>query len=649
MSPKEWYGWNGTILWIDLTKGKVTKQPLSKDTAYNFIGGRGLNIKALWDEIKLRIDPLSPENVLCLAAGPLTGTLINGTSRLHVSCLSPYSGILGDGSAGGHFAAWLKFAGYDQIIIAGRAEKPVYLWIEDDDVKLRDAEHLWGKNTWETEEIIRKDLGRDVQLACIGQAGEHLVRFASTIINKFRSAARGSGAVWGSKNLKAIAVRGTKGVKVADVDGLLDLAKQEREFFLSDEFHHEVYGKLGTPYGMLHWWPAWKNHQKSLAPHDIPHDITAEALVTHYEVKRSACFGCALYDSGYFEIKFGSYAETKGGKLDFETMSCCGTNCGLLKLEPMLKIDTLCDMYGLCTIPTGYVIGFAMELYEKGIINKENTDGMGLEWGNESVIIELIHKISNREGFGNLLAEGQYNLARIIGKEAMKYCYHVKGLSRGYHYAGACDVLYSTSTRGADHLRGDITNSDSPYNIRYLEELEKAGVIPTDIPEKAIYGQRIFTLSDILTRCKGGVYTWPQSHPLIWKYPLFEGPAKLLYLATGWEVTVDELIRITDRVYTLERAFNVREGINRRNDVPPKRAFEVGLVASEQHNEWLDKYYELRGWDRETGIPTKTTLEKLGMKYVVDELEANMPYPEWNGPPLWPPERYPRGKPPTGK
>ena len=257
------YGWGGTILIVDLTREKVIKQPLEKEVAVKFLGGRGLNDYMLYKLVKPGIDPLSPDNVLCLANGALAGTVLPMTSRIHVSTLSPLTGILGDGSAGGDFAARLKHAGYDQIVITGRASKPVYIWIEDDDVEIRDASHLWGLTTDEMVEALRDEHGDDIAVAGIGPAGEHLVRFASTIVDRFHSAARGTGAVWGSKNLKAIAVRGTKGVELANPEEFYELAKMDLEYFKKNEFIRKIHSAIGTHYGLLQWYPGWRYYFNS--------------------------------------------------------------------------------------------------------------------------------------------------------------------------------------------------------------------------------------------------------------------------------------------------------------------------------------------------------------------------------------------------
>ncbi|MFX0093921.1 MAG: aldehyde ferredoxin oxidoreductase N-terminal domain-containing protein, partial [Candidatus Hodarchaeota archaeon] len=341
------HGWMGSILRVDLTREKISKQPLDKKTAVEFIGGRGFNIRTLFDEVKPRIDPLTPQNVLCLAVGPFTGTSLPLTSRLEVSTLSPYSGILGDGNSGGFFPAELKFAGYDQIIVTGKADRPKYVWIEDDTIELRDADFLWGKSTWETDDTLKADLGRRVRVACIGQAGENLVRSASTISDKYYSAARGTGAVWGSKNLKAIAVRGTRKVQLANPEAFSQLAREDRRFFITDEFQQNVIGKYGTHVGMLHWDPQYRHSEKFLSPDEVPENLKPEGL-KKYEMERTGCFGCPLREKDVYEIPSGRYQGAQGALLEYEAIMCIGTNCGIMDPEPIMVMEILCDKYGMC-------------------------------------------------------------------------------------------------------------------------------------------------------------------------------------------------------------------------------------------------------------------------------------------------------------
>ncbi|HLB71335.1 MAG TPA: aldehyde ferredoxin oxidoreductase N-terminal domain-containing protein, partial [Candidatus Methanoperedens sp.] len=385
------YGWKGTVLRVDLLRNEVTEQPLDESVAKNFIGGRGLNSKTLFDAVKPGTDPLSPENVLCFAPGPLTGTPLGLTSRLEVSTLSPYSGILGDGNAGGSFATFLKWAGYDQIVITGRAGSPKYLWIDNGNVELRDARDLWGKTTWETDDILHRRHGERISVACIGQAGEHLVRFASTMVDKYASAARGSGAVWGSKNLKSIAVRGTGRVKLARPEEFRQLAREDREFFSKDRLQREVIAVYGTHIGMMYWHPGYRYFQKYLAADEIPDDLAPEAW-KKYEIGRTGCFGCPVRCRDVYRIPDGRRSGEVGSALEFECIDCLGTNCGIQDPVAIMEMENLADMYGMCVIGLGNTIAFAKELYSRGVITREDTGGLSLEWDDADSQVELIHR-----------------------------------------------------------------------------------------------------------------------------------------------------------------------------------------------------------------------------------------------------------------
>jgi aldehyde:ferredoxin oxidoreductase len=642
------HGWRGTILRVDLTREKITKQPLDEAIARDFIGGRGFNSKTLFDEIKPGIDPLGPENVLCLAPGPLSGTPLGMTSRLEVSALSPYSGILGDGNGGGSFAAFLKRAGYDQIVITGRASSPKYLWIEDDNVELKDASDLWGKTTWETTDILQERHGKKISVACIGQAGENLVRFASTIVEKHSSAARGSGAVWGSKNLKAIAVRGSGKVELARPEGFKQLAREDREFFLKDHLQHEVIAKYGTHIGVMSWWPGYKYFRKYLSAEEIPEALTPEAW-KRYEVGRAGCHGCPVRCKDVFRIPTGRYAGEIGSALEFECIACMGINCGIQDPTVIMEMENLADKYGMCVIPLGNAIAFARELYSRGIITEEDTGGLPLDWEDADSQIELVHQITLREGFGNLVAEGMYSMAKIIGRGAMDYCYHVRGLSRGPHPAGLFALAHATGTRGADHLRGRSW-AYGENDPEVFPELVEKGFVP-DVEKDPVgaltVSERVTTLTDAIGRCKGAVNSWVCAVPLVWKYPLFNGLAMLLAAATGVEFDATSLEEAADRIYALERAFNIRQGVTRVDDRLPQkpevRDTPQGEEERKKHTEMLMEYYRVHGYDPKTGILTRERLERLGLKYVADELEAHGSYQDWDGPRLWPLTQYPHG------
>ena len=642
------YGWRGTILRVDLTREKITKQPLDESVARNFIGGRGFNSKTLFEEVKPGIDPLSPENVLCLAPGPLSGTPLGLTSRLEVSTLSPYSGILGDGNVGGSFATFLKRAGYDQIVITGRASSPKYLWIDDENVELRDASDLWSKTTWETTDILRERHGKKISVGCIGQAGENLVRFASTIVDKHSSAARGSGAVWGSKNLKAIAVRGSGKVELASPEEFRHLAREDRKFFLKDHLQHEVIAVYGTHIGMMSWWPGYRYFQKYLSGDEVPEPLRPEAW-KKYEIGRYACYGCPVGCKDVFRIPTGKRAGEAGSGLEFECIACLGTNCGVEDPIAIMEMENLADAYGMDVIALGNAIALAKELYSRGIIAEEDTGGLSLDWEDADSQIELVHQTALREGFGNLIAEGMYSLAKIIGQGAMDVCYHVKGLSRGPHPPGFFALAHAVSTRGADHLRGRSW-AYGENDPEAFPELVKKGLVP-DVDKDPVgaltISERATTITDAMGRCKGAVNSWVCAVPLVWKHPLWDGLARLLRAATGFEFDATSLEEAGERIYALERAFNVRQGITREDDRLPQkpevRETPQGEEELMKHAGMLIEYYRVHGYDPETGIPTRERLERLGLKYVADELKAHGPYPQWDGPSPWPLDKYPHG------
>jgi len=642
------HGWRGTVLWVDLTHGEVEGRPLEPRPARAFLGGRGLNSWRLFSLLEPRIDPLGPKNVLCLAPGALSGTPLSMTSRVEVGTLSPYSGILGDGSAGGNFAAFLKHAGYDQIVITGRAPHPVYLWIEDEHVELRDAADLWGKTTWETVDTLQERHGRRISVACIGQAGENLVRFASTIVDKHSSAARGSGAVWGSKNLKAIAVRGTGRVALARPEEFRRLAREDLQFFLEDPFQRQVVAVHGSHIGMVSWWPGYRYFHRYLPAEEVPTELKPEAW-KRYEVGRTACYGCPVGCKNVYKVPEGRRAGEVGAALEFEGIAYLGTNCGITDPIAIMEMNNLADQYGMCVIGLGHTIGLIKELYNRGIITAAETDGLELEWEDASAQVELIHRIALREGFGNLAAEGFYNLAKRLGKGALDYCYHVKGLSRGPHPPGLFALAHATATRGADHLRGRSW-AFGENDGRLFSQLVNQGFLPDvkrDPVGALIVAERAATLADAIGRCKGAVNSWVCALPLVWRYPLWEGLARLLSAATGLEFTGEELEGIADRIYVLERSFNVLQGVSRRDDRLPQkpevRDTPEGERERREHERLLSEYYRRRGYDPETGIPTRSRLEELGLEEVAEALERRDPGVEWDGPPLWELDRYPHG------
>ena len=642
------FGWTGRVLDIDLTSSQVHDLPLDKNLALTFLGGRGLNSKILFDRVRPGTDPLGPDNVYCVAPGPLSGTVLGMSSRVEVSTLSPYSGILGDGNAGERFATVMKRARADQIIITGQAAAPRYLLVTPDNAELLDASDLWGKGTWETTDLLLARHGKAASVACIGQGGENLVRFASTIVDKYASAARGSGAVLGAKRLKAIVVVGNHQVQLADPETFKELARLDREFFAKDEFQQTVASKYGSHYGMINWRPGFRNYTKYLEPGEVPAELRPEAW-KKFETGRTGCGNCSVRCKNVYEIPSGPRRGERGEALEYESIFCMGTNCGVTDPVAIMEMSNLGDIYGLDVIPLGNTMALAKDLFNRGLLTPETTGGLDLSWDNVADQLELVHRTALREGFGNLLAEGMLSMAKLLGPEAMRYCYHVKGLSRGPYPAGLFALAHATSTRGADHLRGRSW-AYGENDPELYPRLQASGAMQADMDDPVqaiILSERVCTLADTVGRCKGAVNSWANALPLAWKEPLFTGLARLLTAATGETFTEESLIRASDRIYTLEKAFNARQGITSVDDALPLNPDHYSPEDMDRerakHRALLDRYYRLQGQDPTTGLPTREHMTSLGLDEEGRRLHDEGPYPRWTGPTLWPLDSYPHG------
>ncbi|MEA1904628.1 MAG: aldehyde ferredoxin oxidoreductase family protein [Candidatus Hadarchaeota archaeon] len=627
----EYSGYKGKYLRVDLTRSKITEVPTEEWRARLYLGGNGFGAKILWDEVPVGLDPFSPENRLILSTGPLTATVWPGAGRLEVIGKSPLTGIYGDANAGGHFAPELKFAGYDLVVFQGRSEKPVYLWVEDDHAELRDATHLWGKTTWETQEIIRRDNGDEkIQVASIGQAGESKVRFGC-IVTSGRVAARcGLGAVMGSKNLKCVGVRGSHDVGVAS-DKFYDYAHQVHQQVLNDEFTpgEMRYGTTGlvTLMNEIGRFPT-KNFQRG----DFPRadEISAEVIEKRHLVRRVSCYGCPIGCGRAVEVREDPYKGTYSEGLEYETLNSLGARVWNANLASIIRGDLLCDGYGLDTISTGGAIAFAMECFENGIITKEDTDGLELRWGDHEVMLQLIEKIAKREGIGDVLAEGTRRAARKLGKGADYYAIQVKGMETSAQDPRSQQSYilgHITSTRGADHLKAfpciDETGYPGAAIKRYGEKClpEIVNGLSTKYKPMVVKdGEELGAIADSAIVCKFGVqfppcYYWPEL-------------AKGISLATGMQLNVAELKKIGERIYNLQRCFNVREGISRKDDTQPKRILTEsgtkrakGYTGGPIQGPMLDEYYGLRQWDKESGWPTRAKLEELDLGDVAQTLD----------------------------
>jgi aldehyde:ferredoxin oxidoreductase len=625
-------GWAERILIVDLNTGKIEINPLSQELKTKYLGGRGINSWFLYQMVKPGIDPLSPENPLIFGTGPLSGTLAPA-SRFTVTAKSPLTGILGDANCGGGFSAELKWAGYDHIVIQGVASKPVYLWINDDQVELRDASNLWGKTVQDSAVLLKQELGDPgVQFALIGPAGENLVRLACVIGSNYRGAARtGMGAVMGSKKLKAIAVRGTRGVKIAKPKDFSLLMEEIWQMIRNSPVYPRlsVYGTPGlTTLLNERGYCSVRNLQQS-GGFDQIDQIDHEALMPFF-IKSKSCVGCIIHCGHFFAIKEGPFAGEKGGGIEFGSIGPLGTHCGISYAPAIFKITSLCNQYGVDVLGFATILGFAMEWYQRGIITLDDLDGIPLEWGNYEATIKIFHKMIQKEGIGGLLGDGAVKAAAKIGRGAEKYITHSKGLEWGHADIRAFKgyaLNQATATRGADHLRGipggELLGISPEEAQKKFGTPEAASPTSYNKARMVIYYQNLCTLSDALEICKFNT-------EMIGLGIGIEEMRRLLETVTGIEMDRKTMLEAAERIYTVERAFLVREGIRRKDDALMGKQGSEPVVSGpfkgeglepEKFNQMLDEYYELRGWNKETGIPTRKKLEELGLNEIADELD----------------------------
>ena len=614
------FGYAGRILRIDLSTGKTKVSPLSVEYAKKYIGGIGLGMRLLLENSKPGIDPFSPENPLILTTGPFSGTMAptGGNGHAFVS-KSPLTNGVGEAKSHGFFGAELKRAGYDAVIFENKAEKPVYVWIDDDNIQLMDAKHLWGKSPEETEDAIREELGDYyIRVASIGLAGEKLTRVAAILNDTTRAAGRtGMGAVMGSKNLKAIAVRGTKDVSVAKPDEFIEFVKMMHERMKGPAT--VKYRTLGTPLNVLvhNSLGALPTRNFTNAVFEGAEKVSGEYLNEHFVVKINGCSSCAMRCEHIAVVSEGPYKGTTT-RVEYEPLWAFGPHCGVDRLDAILKAMDLCNYYGLDSLSTGNIVGFAMDCYEHGILTKEDTDGLELEFGNAEAMVELVHKIGKREGIGDILAEGVKRAAEKIGKGAEKYANHIKGLEMtGYDIRGlkTAAIGYAVSFRGADHNRHGAYGLDLKGTVdRFKVEKGRAKLV--------IDLENLYTIIDSLIICKFSRGTY---------YEGFKDLAKYYTLVTGIEMTPEELERTGERINNLGRLFNIREGFTRKDDhLPPKvmstpipddTVSKGSYITQEELDQMLDDYYATRGWTKE-GVPTLEKLKELELEdlaYIIEE------------------------------
>ena len=605
-------GYHGRFLKVDLDSQKMEDIPLLDDDLKKFIGGNTLAARLIYDHVKEGMDPLAPESPIVFTTGPFTGTQFPMVSRFGVSGISPLTGFWGEATSGGVFPFRLKGSGYDGIFITGRAQGPVYIYVNKGSAQIKDASHLWGLDAYKTQQKIKDELGeKAVSVSCIGPAGERLVKYAGIINDEGRAAGRcGLGALMGSKNLKAIAVAGNLRPEMADPGRVTELTKEAlaliRGNFVSvafKEYGTLMYTDMGMTLGDV---PA-KYYQKSVFPAE---KVTGQALRQAYPVENYACLGCPV-GCGRVVKGFNGIDAVDGP--EYETVVVFGPLCMNFDLDVIIQANYLCNTYGLDTISTGVSIAYAMYLYDKGVLAKDKV-GMELKWGDGKAILSLIQKIIDQEGIGVLLSKGTLAMARELGRDEGEAA-QVKGMELPMHDVRAFTgmaISYATGPRGACHLKGDYYNIDLgtavlEYNLLPGDRLASEGTATN-----AAKFQSLRDLYDALLLCKFS----PVSPTQI---------CQVLSAITGWEMTPDDLLAAGDRSMNIKRAISNKLGLSREHDKVPDiclKPLDEGNTAGKvpDMDLLLKEYYDFRGWDWDTGKPKKEKLVELGLEDVAGDL-----------------------------
>jgi aldehyde:ferredoxin oxidoreductase len=592
---------------------------LNEDYAKKYIGGIGLGIRMWLDNSKAGVDPFSPENPLILVTGPIAGTVwpTGGNGHAFVS-KSPQSFGVGEAKAHGSFGTELKRAGYDAVVLKGKAEKPVYVWIDDDAVQLLDASRLMGKSPAETEDAIREELGDYyIRVASIGVAGEKLSRMACVINDKTRACGRtGMGAVMGSKNLKAIAVRGTRDITVAKPDEFMEYVK---------EFHERMkgpaaqkYRTLGTPENVLvhNSLSCMPTRNFNNSRFEGAEKVSGEVLNDKYLVKIIGCSSCAMRCEHMCVVAEGPYKNTMT-RMEYETLWALGPYCGVDRLDAIIKGMALTNYYGLDSISAGVTVGFTMDCYERGLLRQDQLDGIDARFGNAEAMVQLVEKIGKREGVGELLADGVKVASEKIGNGAEKLAAHIKGVeTTGYDLRclKTAALGFAVSFRGADHNRHGAYAFDVKGKVNRLVAEKGRGKMVRDMEDT-------YNLIDSFVVCKFSRGTYYKELPDM---------AKLYALVTGIDVTPEELKRCGERIQNAARLFNIREGLGRKDDtlpwkvmhdpIPDEGPAKGAFVTQAELDLLLDDYYESRGWTKQ-GVPTVEKLKELGMDDLIGIVE----------------------------
>ena len=602
-------GYAGQITHVDLTTGEIRNEPFTEAFARKYLGGNGFAARTLIDSVPAGADPLGKDNVLIFCTGPLTGTLAHGSGRAGIVTKSPLTGYFMDSYFGGDWGARLKQSGRDMLVISGKSPHPVVLFCNDDVVELIDAGDLWGLTTLQVQERLKQKLGNDIRTVCCGPAGEKQVSMACCIGGRRAAGRGGTGAVLGSKNLKAVSVRGTRDVQLADIKSLLKHYRENKEKFSGLKGFVEV----GTPFMVKTVNAAgglgtrnWQAEHWDQADH-----ISGERLLADHSLRNWACYACNLGGcTRVVRSKRDPAVMTEGP--EYETLFALGSNCGVDDLDKIIETDRLCDDFGIDTVSFGGAVGFAMECFQRGLLTGADTDGIDFSFGNGDALIAAAHLVAGRQGFGNMLGQGVKAMAAQIGGGADRFACHIRGLEPPGHSARALKVMgigYAVSTRGGSH---HDTRPSLEYRLDFEQRRStkgKVGMAYDTADWSAVRDSMI-----ICSFCEG-----------VFGFQLGQDHVDLINHTVGWDLTLDELAEIGCRIHTLERSFNCREGRRRKHDTLPHRFMHETIpdgiskgmrLKPEELQQMLDAFYERRGWD-ENGVPTRETLERLGLEDLV--------------------------------
>ncbi len=607
----------GKILFVDLSKGELKDEALDEKLCRDFIGGYGIGARILYSRQKAGVDPLGPENTFGILTGPLTVSPALSGTRYTVVGKSPLTGGWGDANSGGYFGPHLKYAGYDGIFFTGISAKSVYLFIKDGKAELRDAIHLWGKDSFETEDILKSELGKNVEVVCIGQSGENLSLIACVMNNKGRAAGRsGIGAIMGSKKLKAIAVTGNMKIPLADEKR----AKEIRGEYLGklSQPLAAIFRSFGTPAftaQSAHSGDSPVKNWGGVGIVDFPHAELIDLIpVMEHQTKKFACLRCPFGCGGIMESGTEYEYEEGAHKPEYETLCMFGTNCLNTNLESIIKANDICNRYGLDTISAGATISFAIECYENGIITKKDTDGIEMTWGNHKSIVAMTEKLAKREGFGAVLADGVKVAAEKIGKGSEKYAIHIQGQEvpahdpkLGYHFA----TTYRLDPTPARHTQGG-EGFVAPELVPEFDSKSFSGR-----GEAHKRGSNFFQIVNSSGMCMFMYMTLPAAKVV----------AEFISAVTGWDVTMDELLKTGERIQNLRHAFNLREGLNplefkvpdRLLGRPPQKGGPLAGVTVDEDT-MIKEYLAAMDWDAKTAKPSKKKLQELGLDDVAKDL-----------------------------